>query len=508
MYIVRNFYRYALILPAFFLPVWADAATLSVVPASAQISVGSTIVVSVQVDSEGVSVNNAEGTLTFPSDIFEAVSVSQSPSIFTLWIQSPANTGGSIAFNGGLPAPGYTGAGGRLFTVVLRAKAPGTGVLSVGGAAVRANDGLGTDVLRAAYSATITVEQPAAAPPPAEAAPVVDTPKAAVPGTMLISSATHPSEGSWYAVSVADLSWKVRPGADAVQTIVSRDKGSTPSVIYRPAISKKTTPKLEDGVWYFNVRAHTAAGWGPVSSYKIQVDTMPPELGHVKISYNGDNHVLVLTAVAEADTPRGITLDAIVRDAMSGVGKFEIVVDGKVAASVPASDFKGGTYTLPITLTNGEHSASLRVIDNAGNMAESEEEQFSVVVEPAWFEDLWGTLQAAPLSPMWLLLIAALVLSSLSLLMNFVLWDKLRKAESRATKAKMSKSVVGRVQKETKQSLQMLKKNLQKQDKSLAKATMGSDVTPQDSAYVKKVREHLAEAQAYIDQKMKEVDKS
>lgn len=507
---VRNFYKYVAVL--FLLaPVWVHAATLSVVPASAQIAVGSTIVVYVQVDSEGVAINNAEGSLTFPTELFDVVSVNQTPSIFTLWIQSPSYGGSGVSFNGGLPAPGYSGSGGRLFAVVLRAKAAGTGTLGILGGAVRANDGLGTDVLRNSYGATVTTVAPAA--PAASVTPAAvpaEAPAKAEPsGAIQISSATHPSQDNWYSASEAELEWKVPAGADAVQTLVSKIKGATPSVIYRPAIAQKTTSALEDGVWYFNLRAHTAAGWGPISSYRIQVDTIAPELGQVKISYNGDSKTLVLSAVAESDVSRGITLDAVVTDALSGLGRLDVVVDGKVAASVPASDFqKKGTYTLPITLTTGEHSASLRAVDNAGNQAESAETGFSVVYQPAWIETLWGTLTSVCLSPMWLLLLAALGLSSLSLLMNFVLWKKLRRSEGRTGRGRSPKSVVGQVQRETKQNLQALKKNLQKQDKSLQKANMRADITPQDTAYLKKVRGHLAEAEAYLDQKMKEVDKS
>lgn len=502
MHIGRNFYKYAAILPAFFVPIWADAATLSVIPAGADITVGSTIVVSVQVDSEGVAINNAEGTLVFPSDIFEAVSVSQSPSIFTLWIQSPANTGGSIAFNGGLPAPGYTGSGGRLFTVILRAKAPGTGTLTLSGAAVRANDGMGTDVLRASGAAVISVAAPAPEAPAAPAAVQEVVQKAAPAGSISLTSTTHPEEDAWYSSAQASLLWKVPAGADAVQTLVGKIKGATPSVIYRPAIAQKTTTTLEDGIWYFNLRAHTAAGWGPVSSYRIQVDTTPPTLGHVKISYKGDDHTLVLSAVAESDPSRGVTLEAAVADAMSGVGKLEVVVDGRVAATIPAEDFLGGTYTLPVTLNTGEHTASLRVVDNAGNQTESEQTTFSVVFEPVWVEKLWTRLSALSISPVWIALVVALILSALSLLMNVVLWRVVR---AQSSKLQKKNSGVTRLQKGAKQKLLTLKKDLQKQSKQLDAARSKPDIVPQDAASLDKTRKHLKEAEEYIEQKIKDV---
>ncbi len=490
---VRKFYKYAAILPVFLLPMWAQAATLSVGAASSQIAVGSTLVAYVQVDSEGIAINNAEGTLTFPSDIFDVVSVSQSPSIFTLWIQSPSYGGSGVPFNGGLPAPGYTGSNGRLFSVTLRAKAAGVAALTIGGGAVRANDGLGTDVLRTSNAAVITI----AAPEPASSAPAPTAAPAAEPavkpaaGSIDISSATHPQEDAWYSATEASLSWKVPAGADAVQTLVSKIKGATPSVIYRPAIAKKTTSTLEDGVWYFNLRGHTAAGWGPISSYKIQVDSTAPSLEDAQIAYEAG----------------AFTVSASANDALSGVAKIEVVVDDVTVASLTPQDLEQRTHTVPVSLTAGEHTAILRAVDEAGNETDSSETSFVVAEQPAWIDSLIGMLPTLSLNPMWLLLIAALLLSSLSLLMNLVLWKMLRRSQSRAERMRSSKSMVGKVQRETKQNLQALKKNLRKQDKSLQKANMRADITPQDTAYLKKVRGHLAEAEAYLDQKMKEVDK-
>ncbi len=485
MSIVRNFYRYTAILPVFLVPVWVEAATLSVGSASSQIAVGSTVVAYVQADSEGIAINNAEGTLTFPSDIFDVVSVSQSPSIFTLWIQSPSYGGSGVSFNGGLPAPGYTGSNGRLFSVTLRAKAPGVAALAVVGGAVRANDGLGTDVLRTSNAAVITV----AAPEPAVSAPVAEpAAKPAAAGTLSISSATHPLEDAWYSSSEASLAWKVPAGADAVQTLVSELEGATPSVIYRPAIAQKTTNTLEDGVWYFNLRAHTAGGWGPISSYRIQVDTTAPVLAEAEIVYEAG----VLTVSANAS------------DALSGVAKIEILVDGATAIALAPQELENA-YSLPVELAAGKHTAVLRAIDRAGNTIDSSGVEFTVIKQLSLLDALLGKLPA--LNTMWLLLIAALLLSSFSLIMNLVLWKKLRRSQSRAERMRSSKSVVGRVQRETKQSLQALKKNLRKQDKSLQKANMRADITPQDTAYLKKMRGHLAEAEAYLDQKMKEVDK-
>lgn len=481
---VRNFCKYAAILPAFLVPVWVDAATISVGSGSSQIAVGSTVVAYVQVDSEGIAINNAEGTLTFPSDIFDVVSVSQSPSIFTLWIQSPSYSSGGVSFNGGLPAPGYTGSNGRLFSVTLRAKAAGVAALSVGGGAVRANDGLGTDVLRTSNAAVITVAEPTPAPaaPTPAATPDAEAPKA-VAGSIAITSTTHPDEDAWYSASEASLLWKVPAGADAVQTLVGKIKGATPSVIYRPAIAQKTTTTLEDGVWYFNLRGHTTAGWGPISSYKIQVDTTAPVLSEASVTYDPQVREFAVRADAQ--------------DALSGVKKLELVVDGE---TLPGFENSSDVRQVAFDAEPGAHTAVLKVTDAAGNTAESRVFEF---IAPARTDIVAKALTfLRSLDAMWLMLVATLLIACLSLVMNVILWRAMR---TQAARAQKKNSGVTRLQKGAKQKLLTLKKDLQKQSKQLDAARSKPDIVPQDAASLDKTRKHLKEAEEYIEQKIKDV---
>lgn len=161
--------RFGLILIAtlsFALPASAMAAGLSVSSSRSTVSVGDTLTLVVVVDSGGTAINAAEGSITLPADTFSVVSVQQSASIFSLWITPPTYDGsGSIAFNGGLPTPGYSGSSGTIFTATLRALKAGAADFSIQGAAVRANDGLGTDVLSAVHGAHVTVSAPAQTTP-------------------------------------------------------------------------------------------------------------------------------------------------------------------------------------------------------------------------------------------------------------------------------------------------------------------------------------------------------
>lgn len=155
-------------------PTATRAAALSIFAGDGRVEVGHTITVSLRVDTEGTAINAAEGVLQFPSELFDLVSITTSSSIFSLWVQQPAALGpGRISFNGGVPSPGYTGQSGRIISATLRAKKPGDGSFTASQAAVRANDGFGTDVLRVVKSSPVFVTSTSPEPP------VDETPSAA-----------------------------------------------------------------------------------------------------------------------------------------------------------------------------------------------------------------------------------------------------------------------------------------------------------------------------------------
>lgn len=464
------------------MPASARAATLFVSPSSASVSVGSTVQVSVMVDSEGVSINNAEGTLHVPPQ-FEIVSISRDSSVFSLWVEPPAAGAGGVSFDGGLPSPGYAGAQGRLFSVVLRAISPGDAMVSVSGASVRANDGMGTDVLRATAGSYLSATQPPASVP-APAAPATSAGFEAPQG-ISIGSPTHPDQGSWYASKAPLVQWTLARGVDAVQTLVSRNEGTTPIVTYKPPIKEKQLEDLDDGTWYFNVRAHTARGWGDVYSYKFQIDATAPALSDVSVAYSDG----------------ALTVSARAFDAGSGIAKAQVWVDGAHAFDADASQLAAGVRG-QISYGPGGHTAALRVADAAGNTAASDEIAFEVPVPPGRFAGIEGFARSLAWSA---LLPLAVPLAVLSLLLNAWLWMRLRRLERRASKS-ASKSG-DKFQRAARQKLSGVKKDLQQQLRELERAHKRPDITPADAAHINKVRARLQETQKYIEQKIEEVEK-
>ncbi len=160
----------------------AEAATMSFTPSAGQYAVGQTIAVAVLLSSSDQSANAVSATISFPTDKLSVTSVSKAGSIIQLWAAEPSysNAGGSVAFEGIIPNPGFQGAGGRLVTIYFKIKAQGQGPVILTKSSVLANDGQGTDILTNVNNADFTLiaaaQQPPVTPP---AEPAQTTPKPA-----------------------------------------------------------------------------------------------------------------------------------------------------------------------------------------------------------------------------------------------------------------------------------------------------------------------------------------
>ena len=288
----------------------ASAATLSFVPTISKVLAGNIVSVRVVMGTGGKSANNAEGTIQFPPDLLEVQSISKSSSLFSLWVEEPkySNYEGNITFNGGIPNPGYVGENGEVFTVIFRARKAGTASLVFSNPAVRENDGLGTNILTNAPGATVTITSN-------EEAPVLPPPVAdGTPAAPVVTSPTHPQPGKWYSAADVELRWTVTSGVNAVATFMGHNPSTVPTVTYDPPIGNKKIADVEDGVWYFHVRFRNDNGWGAITHFKIQIDTVPPS--PFKVTFAPNPH----------DDPTPIAVFNAT-DSLSGIDHYEIKID-------------------------------------------------------------------------------------------------------------------------------------------------------------------------------------
>jgi hypothetical protein len=328
-------------------PLAIHAASLSFSPAASSLSAGNIVSVKALVSTDGKSINNANVTIRFPADMLEVVSVTKGSSVFPLWVEEPAfsNSEGSVSFNGGIPNPGFVGQGKEIVSIAFRAKKQGEATLLFSDSAVRANDGLGTDILSSTQSASVRITGRAQSDPSSSSiAPE------SVPERPMVTSSTHPLQGSWYPGSAATFSWSVPAGVTSVQTLLSVNPTAVPFITYDSSVSQRTVSNLDDGVLYFHIRYMNSAGWGPIARHKIQIDSTAPEVVSASVASKDGRDVLSIAA----------------KDSLSGIASYFVAIDEGRPISIRPDELVDGTYVLPFQ-AEGPRRASIVAQDIAGN---------------------------------------------------------------------------------------------------------------------------------------------
>jgi hypothetical protein len=327
-----------------------EAATLSVSPSTGVYTAGSSFTVKVTVNTAGVPVNAADGTISFNPSELTVQSVSKG-SIFNLWTAEPtfSNTAGTISFSGGNPT-GYTGSNGSVLSVTFRSKAAGSPKVSFSSGSVLAADGKGTNVLTKMNGGAFTITAQDTVP----AAEVVEyVAPANTPAAPKVESATHPDQSKWYTLKTAELSWSIPSGVTQMRTLLDTNPNSIPTKVYESPSSKLTLSDLTEGVQYFHIQFKNADGWGKVSHYRIAIDTEKPSKFEVRLQENAD-----------LSNPSQKVL-FVVEDAQSKVKNFKIKIDDK--EPIDFLDETGSSSTQLPALEPGYHAVIVEAFDEAGN---------------------------------------------------------------------------------------------------------------------------------------------
>lgn len=321
----------------------ADASVLRMRPSQAEVTVGNIVNVQVTVDTLGKVINNAESVIQFPTDLLEVVSINNSSSIFSLWVENPSfsNATGQASFNGGVPNPGFQGAGGNIVSIVFRTKKIGTASVIFLNSAIRENDGLGTDILTGKIGSEITIKS-------APIQPVLDS-------GFVLTSSSHPNQSAWYSKDDVDMSWTLPNNATAVRTLLNTQRDSEPTVYYAGRVTQKNISNVADGTWYFHANYLADGVWSRAQHYRIQIDTVNPT---------------DLSVRSEEDEAGKVTLHMKAGDSLSGIDRYRVVVDSENPISVK-SDVNGEASVEVPFYRPGEHTVVVTVFDKAGNTAET-----------------------------------------------------------------------------------------------------------------------------------------
>ncbi len=325
--------------------------TVTLSPKSGSFVEGSTFDVSILLNTKSAVINSLELRLNFDRDKLEIVKPIGGQSIVGVWVEPPRfdNSRGTASYVGVI-TNGIKTESGLIGTITFKAKKTGRASVSIeGGSRVFLNDGLGTEVGadfgRADY--TILVKAPEG---------------------VRVFSETHPSQGEWYNNNNPVLSWEKDAGVDGFSYVLDTLPATIPENQIVTTDTTKAFESLEDGLWYFHIKARKSGAWGNAGHYLVRIDTKPPADFRPQLNYITASTALVDRALVSFFTT----------DNLSGIRRYEVgVIDRAESTSVsPVFVEAESPYQVPLS-GSGELSVIVRAVDMAGNIRDS-----SINVEP------------------------------------------------------------------------------------------------------------------------------
>lgn len=326
----------------------AHAASLVVSPNTGNFNVGDTFPVSVYAVSSDQALNALSGRINYPADKLTVVSVSKSSSIVNFWTIDPgeyASEPGVIRFEGVVLNPGYKGSRGSIFSITFKVKSQGSASVNFLSASILANDGKGTNILSSVRDGSYVLG------PVGSESTTEETGKGLPLAPQVISS-THPSGFDWYSINKASFAWSLAPDTTGVSYLVDNKPTTNPGTSSKGMVSLYSTDTLDDGTWYLHVRTRNEKGWGSITHFRFQIDTLAPTR-------------LVITELDKSTkmSPRARFMFES-DDTSSGIKEYEI----EIGTNYGTTWFESSTtiYETP-ALPPGEHTMTVTAKDRAGN---------------------------------------------------------------------------------------------------------------------------------------------
>jgi len=321
----------------------AEAASLTLEPASGTFTVGGIINVSLNLDTQGEFVNAIEAFLTFPRDKLQLVSPTTGSSIIEIWTSQPrfSNQNGTIELRGGIPR-GINVSKGLITTLRFRVKSTGSAIVKLTDKSrVLLNDGKGTDVLYQTQNALYQL----VLPPPA--------------GPNVVSK-THPDQSTWYPNSTAALTWTTDSAVNGYSYVLNSEPIDDPDDTSEGIRDSVAYRNLADGRYFFHIKALRSGSWGGTTHFAIQVDTTPPAEFPIEI------------IPSDKTTETQPSIRFVTTDISSGMSHYELkIVSLKNPHEINVDEqpffIEAESPYILSPLGLGTYDVIVRPYDNAGN---------------------------------------------------------------------------------------------------------------------------------------------
>lgn len=336
----------------------ARAATLSFSPQSGTYFAGRSFSVSVLVSSPDQGMNAAQGEISFPANDLEVLSLSESNSVMSIWVQNPtfSNQDGTIDFGGVAVSPGFQGTNGNVITIRFEAKNSGNAPLSFVSGSVLANDGKGTNILTSMGAADFTITPLASTLASAD----LSSNKGNAPAAVIINTTPSVVPGQWYNLDQITFNWSVPADAEGVDYTISNNADLQLPDVNQGMVSQASynLSQFSDGVWYFFVSFNSGSAWSPPAVVRLMLDRSPPA-------------PFIISRIDTNQTdPRPLFAWAA-NDVTSGIDHYEVKIgDGDWFDSSVIQN-GSSSYLLPLQSPAIWRTLTVRAFDKAGNYADA-----------------------------------------------------------------------------------------------------------------------------------------
>jgi len=253
------------------------------------------------------------------------------------------------------------------------------------------------------------------------------------PGTITVSSTTHPDQKTFYEATSATLTWDKPSGVTGFSYLMNDTADTTPEAKVTSADLTMIYDSLTIGTHYFHIRAINGDGWGPASHFTINVKEPDPKIkdelvkpsnlsvrkasAFVNDPLAGTFSGLVISGTTEPNFTANITLTpaptlpegktlSILADAN---GNFELTIDFPI---------KAGFYQLTVqgqdvkTLTPVSDPLIFEISQAKGGkitMLTKDDELEPIIPPKKWFEKVDWMITSYALVGALLILIGFLV---------------------------------------------------------------------------------------------------
>lgn len=314
---------------------------LSFSPRTASFVENSTFDIPILINTRGASINGIEARVIFDRDKLEIIKPSSGQSIIGVWVEPPSydNTRGTASYVGVIPN-GITTSSGLVGTITFRAKRTGSAVISFNASSrVLLNDGQGSeaqvDLGRGEYTLL---------------------PKA--PEGVTVYSETHPFQSEWYNNKSPVLFWDKDAGVSGFSYVLDDKPTTIPENEVTDVATVKGYENLNDGLWYFHIKAYKNGVWGSTGHFLMRIDTAPPADFKPEADY----------LVASVNLTERALVSFFTTDNLSGIDHYEVGVIDRAGPVTVSPVFVQAESPFQVPLTGENLSVVVRAVDRAGNL--------------------------------------------------------------------------------------------------------------------------------------------